>query len=56
MTEYRQLAHLTSVLASGGPLLAEHLASLGNPTDDPQVETLICRRYRFLIPVCCSTN
>ena len=37
------------MLASGGPLLAEHLASLGNPSDDPQVETLISRRYRSLM-------
>lgn len=33
----RQLAHLTSVLASGGPVLAEHLTCLGNPSDDPQL-------------------
>ena len=33
----RQLANLASVLASGGAVLAEHLACLGNPSDDPQV-------------------
>ena len=38
----RQLAHLTSVLASGGPVLAEHLTSLGNPSDDPQVGVISC--------------
>lgn len=38
----RQLAHLTSVLASGGPVLAEHLTCLGNPSDDPQVSLHNC--------------
>jgi len=33
----RQLAQLASVLASGGPVLAEHLTCLGNPSDDPQL-------------------
>ena len=42
----RQLAQLASVLASGGPVLAEHLTCLGNPSDDPQVSTVIHReRY-----------
>merc|ERR1712083_1146464 len=37
----RQLANLASVLASGGAVLAEHLACLGNPSDDPQLAAMV---------------
>merc|ERR1719242_2528113 len=37
----RQLANLASVLASGGAVLADHLACLGNPSDDPQLVAMV---------------